>query len=105
MVGKIRAVDKQKGVIDLGASDPAFSPVSESHGGKLSQVVLVVKNLQEMSETWVRSQGWEDSLEESMVTLFSILAWRVPWTEEPGGLQSMGVKKSQIRLSNYTHTH
>ena len=45
MVGKIRAVDKQKGVIDLGASDPAFSPVSESHGGKLSQVVLVVKNL------------------------------------------------------------
>ena len=40
-------------------------------------------------ETWVRSLGWEDSLEKGMATHSSILAWRIPWTEEPGGLQSM----------------
>ena len=41
-------------------------------------------------ETWVRSLGWEDPLEEGMATHSSILAWRIPWTEEPGGLQSIG---------------
>ena len=41
-----------------------------------------------MWETWVRSLGWEDSLEEGMATQSSILPWRIPWTEEPGGLQS-----------------
>ena len=41
---------------------------------------------QEPQETWVRSLGWEDPLEESMATYFSILAWRIPWTEEPGRL-------------------
>jgi len=46
-----------------------------------------------MQETWVRSLGWEDPLEEGMTTHCSILAWRIPWTEEPGGLQSMGSKK------------
>ena len=48
-----------------------------------------VKNLPAMKETWVRSLGWEDTLEEGMATYSSILAWRIPWTEEPGGLQSM----------------
>ena len=43
-----------------------------------------------MQETWVQSLGWEDPLEEGMATLSSILAWRITWTEEPGGLQSMG---------------
>ena len=43
-----------------------------------------------MQETWVRSLGREDSLEKEMATYPSILAWRIPWTEEPGGLQSMG---------------
>ena len=43
-----------------------------------------------MWETWVRSFGWEDPLEEGMATHSSILAWRIPWIEEPGGLQSMG---------------
>ena len=55
-----------------------------------------VKNLpamQETQETWVRSLGWEDPLEQEMATLSSILAWRVPWTEEPGGLQSMGSQR------------
>ena len=52
-----------------------------------------VKNLpakQETQEMWVRSLGWEDPLEEEMATHSSILAWRIPWMEEPGGLQSMG---------------
>ena len=47
--------------------------------------------MQEMSDMWVRSLGWEDPLEEGMATHASILAWRIPWKEEPGGLQSMGV--------------
>ena len=45
-----------------------------------------------MQETWVQSLGWEDSLEEGMATHSSILAWEVPWTEEPGGLQSVGLQ-------------
>ena len=49
-----------------------------------------VKNPPAMQETWVQSLGGEDLLDEGMATLSSILAWRIPWTEEPGGLQSMG---------------
>jgi len=49
----------------------------------------VVKNSPAVWETWVPSLGWEDSLEEEMATHSSILAWKVPWIEEPGGLQSM----------------
>ena len=48
-----------------------------------------VKRLPAMQETWVQSLGWEDPLEKEMATHSSILAWRIPWTEEPGGLQSM----------------
>ena len=47
---------------------------------------------------WFQSLGQEDSLEKEMATHSSILAWKIPWTEEPGGLQSMGVTKSQTRL-------
>ena len=47
-----------------------------------------IKRLPAMQETWVRSLGWEDPLEKEMATHSSILAWRIPWTEEPGGLQS-----------------
>ena len=46
-----------------------------------------------MQETWVQSLGQEDPLEKGMATYSSILAWRIPWTEEPGGLQSMGLQK------------
>ena len=46
-----------------------------------------------MQETWVRSLGWEDSLEKEMATHSSILAWKIPWTEEPGRLQSMGPER------------
>ena len=56
-----------------------------------------VKNLpamQETPETWVRSLSGEDPLEEGMATHSSILAWRIPWTEEPGGLESIGSKRA-----------
>jgi len=49
----------------------------------------MVKNLPAIQETWVRFLGQEDPLEEEMPTHPSILAWRIPWTEKPGGLQSM----------------
>ena len=52
-----------------------------------------VKNLPAMQETGVRFLGWEDPLEEGMATHSSVLAWRIPWTEEPGGLQSMGLQR------------
>ena len=54
----------------------------------------MVKNLPAMRETWVRSLGWEDPLGEGMATLSNILAWGIPWTEEPGGL--WGHKKSDM---------
>ena len=54
-----------------------------------SLMAQVVKNLPIMQETQVRSLGWEHPLEEEMATLSNILAWRIPWAEEPGGLQSM----------------
>ena len=53
----------------------------------------MVMRLPAMQETWVRPLGWEDPLEEGMATHSSILAWRIPWTEEPGGLQSMGSQR------------
>ena len=53
-----------------------------------------------VQEIWVQSQGGEDALEKEMPTHSSSLAWRIPWTEESGGLQSMGSQKSQTRLSN-----
>ena len=49
-----------------------------------------LKHLPAMQETWVPSLGWEDPREKEMATHSSILAWKIPWTEEPGGLQSMG---------------
>ena len=60
---------------------------------KTSLVAQTVKNLPAMWETWVRYLGWKDPLEEEMATHSSILAWRIPWTEEPGELQSMGVPR------------
>ena len=58
-----------------------------------SLVAQMVKNVPAMRETWVRSLDWEDPLEEGMATHSSILTWRIPWTEEPGGLQSMGSQR------------
>ena len=59
----------------------------------------MVKNQPVMQETWVQSLGQEDPLEEEMVTQSSILAWRIPWTEEPGGLKSIW-SQSRTRLSD-----
>ena len=53
----------------------------------------VVKNLPAMQETWVRTLGWEDPLEKGMATHSSIFAWKISWTEEPSGLQSMGLHR------------
>ena len=61
-----------------------------STGSWASMVAQTVKNLPAMQETRVRSLGWEDPLEEGIATHSSTLAWRIPWTEEPGRLQSMG---------------
>ena len=69
-----------------------------------SLVAQAVKNPLVTQQTWVRSLGWEDPLEKRMATHSSILAWRIPWTEEPGGLQSTGSCKSQTRLRDKTPT-
>ena len=64
-------------------------------------VAPTVENLPAMQETWVLSLGWEDLLEKGMATYSSILAWRIPWTEEHGGLCTVhGVSKSQTQLSH-----
>ena len=59
-----------------------------------------------MRETWVQSLGWEDPLQKEMATHSSILAWRIPWTEEPGGLQSTGSQRvgHEIRTWQYLAT-
>ena len=59
----------------------------------VSLVVQMIKNPPAMQEIWVPSLGQEDSLEEGMASHSSILAWRIPWTEEPGGLQSKGSQR------------
>ena len=71
---------------------------------RASLVAQTVKCLPEVRETQVRSLGWEDPLEKEMATHSSILAWKIPWTEEPGGLQSLGLQKSRTRLSDFTFT-
>ena len=58
-----------------------------------SLVAQRLKHLPGMLETWVRCLGWEDTLEKEMATHSSILAWRIPWTEEPDGLQSTGSRR------------
>ena len=82
------------------AGDPSSIPGSGTSTGEglgyplqyswASLVAQLVKNLPAMWETLVRFLGQEDPLEKEMATQSSILAWRIPWTEEPGGLQSMG---------------
>ena len=64
-----------------------------SKAGKRAEISLVaqmVKDLPATQETRVQSLGWDDPLEKGMATHSNILAWKIPWTEEPGGLQSMG---------------
>ena len=68
-----------------------------------SLVAQSVKNLPVVQETWVQSLGWEDPLEKEMATHFSILAWKISWTEEPGGLQSKGSQR--VRHNWVTNTY
>ena len=85
------------------AGDPGSIPGSgrspgEGTGSPLqyswaSLVAQLVKNLPAMWETWVQSLSWEDPLEKEMAIHSSILAWKIPWTEEPGGLQSTGSQR------------
>ena len=64
--------------------------------------VQTVKNPSAMRKNWVQSQGWEDPLEKEMATHSSILAWRIPWIEEPGMDRGVhGVAKSQTRLCSF----
>ena len=72
-----------------------------------SLVAQLVKNPPAMQETWLRSLGWVDPLEKEMAAHSSIVAWKIPWTEESGRLQSMGSHaaprwKSQSQLSTHT---
>ena len=71
---------------------------------RASLVAQPIKNLPTMQETWVQSLGWEDPLEEEMATHFSILAWRIPWIEEPGRLQSMGSQRIRHDWATKTFT-
>ena len=70
-----------------------LSSPSEVIGTRASLGAHTVKNLPAMQETQVRPLGWEDPLEKGMATHSSMLAWRISWTEEPGGLQSMGSQR------------
>ena len=72
---------------------------------KTSLVAQTVKRLPTMRETQVQSLGQEDLLEKEMATHSSILAWKIPWTEKPGGLQVQGVAKSRTLLSDFTSLH
>ena len=67
-------------------------------------VALMVKTLPAMQETWVQSLGWEDPMEKEKATHFSILAWRIPWTEEPGELQSVGWQRAGHNQKTNTFT-
>ena len=67
-------------------------------------MALTVKNLPAMWETWAQYLGREDPLEKGLATHTSILAWRISWTEEPEGLQSMGSQKSWTELSSFQFT-
>ena len=72
-------------------------------GDGISLVAQMVKHLPTTWETRVRSLGWEDLLENEMATHSSILAWKIPWAEEPGRLQSVG-SQSWTRLNDFTFT-
>ena len=84
---RIPGTGESCGLPSMGSqSRTRLKQLSSSSNSKASLVAQRLKCLPAMWETWVRSLGWEDPLEKEMATHSSILAWRVPWTEEPGGL-------------------
>ena len=84
------AVDGQS-LQDNAQLQTASSSLLFFHGASL--VAQMEKNLPAVQETWAQSLGWEDVLEKGMAAHSSILAWGIPWTEEPGGLQTMGLQR------------
>ena len=66
---------------------------------------LVVKNQLAMQEMWVQSLGWEDPLEKEMAVHSSTLAWEIPWTEEPGGLQEAGMSPWSCKGVRYNNSN
>ena len=68
-------------------------------------VAQMVKHLPAMQESWVQSKDWEDTLEKEMATHSGTLAWRIPWTEDPGRLQSTGLQRSGTTEHFHFHFH
>ena len=87
--------DGARGVCGCRAQGSTSSWVFKEHKStrRASLVAQTVKSPPAMQETQVRSLGWERALEKGVATHSSVLAWRTPWTEEPGGLQSMGSQR------------
>ena len=81
---------------------PILIPFRTEQNNRAPVLAERVKNLPAMQETWIRSLGWKNLLEKGVATHSSILAWRISWTEEPDGLQSMGSQR--IRHDGLTNT-
>ena len=81
------------GCCPWGRTESDTTEVTQQQQQQASLVAQMVKNLPAMQETWVRSLGWEDPLEKGMATHSSILFWRIPWTADSGGPQSMGPQR------------
>ena len=88
----------QAGVLEWGAIPFSYMYIYGS-----SLVAQAVKNLPAMQETWVQSLDWKDPLEKGIATHSNILAWEIPWTEEPCGLQSMGSQRAGYYRATNTH--
>ena len=89
---KINKIYEREGGVDIIFPIPLSTIKNPRHKIRDLPVAQTIKNLPAMQETQVRSLGQEDSLEKGMATHSSILAWRIPWTMESGGLQSMGLQ-------------
>ena len=85
--------ERDTGLIPKLGRSPGGGNINPLQYSWVSQVAQTVKNLPAMQQTCVRSLGWEDPLEKGMATHSTILPWRIPWTEEPDGLQSTRVTR------------
>ena len=90
LVKNLPAMQEDPGLIPGSGRSPGEGIGYPLQYSWVSLVAQMVKNLPGMQEIWVQSMIWEDPLEEGMATHTSSLAWKIPWTGEPGGLQSMG---------------
>ena len=91
-----KKIEKERWGIQLTKSDRGLELKKASLEARIERASLVaqmVKNLPAMQETWIQSLSWEGPLEKGMATHSSILAWRIPWTEEPGGILSMQLQR------------